>query len=105
MEECLKKSPGRKGENMTSLSIAIPDDVMQRLEGQWTDVPRHVLEALAVQAYQMGILTSAEVQRALNLHSRWDVDALLKRTGAYLDYTEADLEQDIRTLDTLQVSG
>ena len=88
---------------MTYLSIAIPDDVMQRLEGEWTDVPRHVLEALAVQAYRMGILTSAEVQRVLNLHSRWDVDALLKRNGVYWDYTEADLEQDIQTLDTLQV--
>ncbi len=31
----------------------------------------------------------------LRLASRWEVDAFLKRAKAYLDYTEADLEQAI----------
>lgn len=37
----------------------------------------------------------------LNLRSRWEVEALLKRSYAYLDYTEAELEQDLRTLECL----
>lgn len=77
---------------------------MQRLKGQWTDIPRHALEALAIEAYRVGILTSAEVQRMLNLRSRWEADTLLKRAQAYLDYTEADLEQDIQTLERLSVA-
>jgi hypothetical protein len=39
--------------------------------------------------------SEAEVQRMLHLPSRWEIDAFLKRSKAYLDYTEADLEQDI----------
>lgn len=87
-----------------NVSIAIPDDVMQRLEGQWTDIPQRALEALSIEAYRMGILTSAEVQRMLNLASRWDVETLLKRSKVYLDYTEADLEQDIQTFERLSVA-
>lgn len=88
---------------MPNVSIAIPDDVMQRLEGQWSDIPRHVLEAVAIEAYRMGVLTSAEIQRMLQLPSRWEVDALLKRAQAYLDYTERDLEQDLQTLERFSV--
>ncbi len=84
---------------MPNVLIAIPDDVMQRLEGHWKDVPQHALEALTIQDYRAGIITSAEVQRMLHLPSRWAVDSLLKRAQAYLDYTEADLEQDIQTLE------
>jgi len=91
-------------ENMSNVSIAIPDDVMQRLEGQWPDVSRHVLEAVAIEAYRMGVLTSAEIQRMLQLQSRWDVEALLKRAQAYIDYTEADLEQDLQTLDRVVIT-
>jgi len=90
-------------ENMPNVSIAIPDDVMQRLEGQWSDVPRHVLEAVAIEAYRMGVLTSAEIQRMLQLQSRWDVEALLKSAQAYIDYSEADLEQDLQTLERLSI--
>ncbi len=88
---------------MPNVSIAIPDDVMQRLEGQWSDVPRGVLEAVAIEAYRMGVLTSAEIQRMLQLSSRWDVEVLLKRAQAYIDYTETDLEHDVQTLDRLSI--
>ncbi len=88
---------------MPNVSIAIPDDVMRRLEGQWSDVPRYVLEAVAIEAYRRGVLTSVEIQRMLQLQSRWDVEALLKRAQAYIDYTETDLEQDLQTLDRLSI--
>jgi hypothetical protein len=35
------------------------------------------------------------VQRILNLTSRWETDAFLKQAGAYIDYTEADLQRDL----------
>jgi hypothetical protein len=62
---------------MTDVSISIPDDIMQRLESQWTDISQQALEALAIESYRKGILSSAEVQRMLNLPSRWDVEILL----------------------------
>lgn len=86
---------------MTEVSIPIPDDVIQHLKEQWPDIPQKVLETFAIEAYRMGMLTAAEVQRMLRLSSRWETNALLKEARAYLDYTEANLEQDLHTLETL----
>jgi hypothetical protein len=56
------------------------------------------LRALSAQAYRDGQLTHAEVQRVLSLKSRLEADAFLKQAGAYLDYTEADLDNDLAAL-------
>ena len=64
---------------------------------------RLALEALAAQGYRSGKLTHAEVQKILGLTSRWETDSFLKRAGAYLDYTEADLEHDLAV--SRQLSG
>lgn len=79
------------------ISISVPDDVAERLHSKWNDLPRHVLEALVVDAYRQGVLTAAEVQRILGLPSRYDTDAFLKQAGADLDYTWQDLEEDLAT--------
>ena len=86
---------------MTQISVNIPDDVMQQMRQTWQNIPQRALEALAIEAYRGGILTSAEVQHMLSLSSRWEVDALLKSAQAYFEYSEGDLEHDIRTLETL----
>jgi hypothetical protein len=81
-----------------NVSIAVPDDVVHKMEAQWQDVPQRTLEALAIEAYRSGVITEAEVQRMLNLPSRWEVNEFLKRSQAYINYTEADLQQDIHTI-------
>ncbi|MCI0563689.1 MAG: UPF0175 family protein [Nitrososphaera sp.] len=81
-----------------NISISIPEDLARQIETQWKDLPRRTLEALAVEAYRAGMITEAEVQRMLNLSSRWEVEEFLKRWGAYMDYTEMDLQQDIDTI-------
>jgi hypothetical protein len=80
------------------ITIEVPEDVARHLELTWHDLPQRAVEALAIEAYRSGVITEAEVQRMLPLSSRWEVDAILKRAKAYLDYTEADLEQDIRAI-------
>ncbi|MCW5853403.1 MAG: UPF0175 family protein [Anaerolineae bacterium] len=80
------------------VSIAVPDDVGRLLQARWGNLPQRTLEALALEAYRAGVLTEAEVQRMLGLASRWEVEAFLKRAQVDLDYTEADLEQDIATV-------
>jgi Uncharacterised protein family (UPF0175) len=77
------------------VAIQVPEDVARHLEARWGDVPRRALESLTLEAYRSGVITEAEVGRMLNLSSRLEIDAFLKRGGAYLDYTEADLERDI----------
>jgi hypothetical protein len=78
--------------------ISVPDEVFQKIQAQWNDLSRSALEALAIEAYRAEILTKAEVQRMLGLASRWDTDRFLKGAQAYLDYTDADLDQDISAI-------
>ena len=83
------------------ISITVPDDIAQQLRGQWRDLPRHALETLVADAYRHGLLTSGQVREWLNLPSRLEVDAFLKRAGAFLHYTAEDLDEDSRTLEKL----
>ena len=83
------------------ISITVPDDIALRLSDQWQDLPRHTLEALVADAYRHGVLTAGQVRRLLDLPARLEVDGFLKRAGAYLQYSESDLDQDARTLEGL----
>jgi len=76
--------------------IQLPDDISAALEEQWDDVPRRSLEAIAVEAYRTGALTESQVRRLLGLDSRFQVHALLKEHHVSLQYTAADLEDDLR---------
>jgi hypothetical protein len=80
---------------MTRIAIELPEDIAGRLAVGDQDLSRLTLESLAAQAYRNGQLSHAEVQRILNLTSRWETDAFLKQAGAYIDYTEADLQRDL----------
>jgi hypothetical protein len=81
---------------MTHVSLELPEDIASRF-GRQDELSRVALEALAAEGYRSGKLTHAEVQRMLGLASRWETDAFLKQAGAYLDYTETDLERDLET--------
>lgn len=83
------------------ISITVPDDIGLQLRDQWQDLPKHTLEALVADAYRHGVLSAGQVRRLLGLPTRLDVDAFLKQAGAYLHYTETDLERDSRTLEEL----
>ena len=78
------------------VTIDLPEDVTAALKGQWDDVPRRSLEAVAVEGYRIGALTETQVRRLLHLETRFHVHALLKEHHVPLRYTEADLEDDLR---------
>ena len=78
-----------------TVAVDIPDDLERRLRDGWADMPRKVLEAVALEAYRSGALTGAEVQRLLGLESRWDLEAFLRQAGVCLDYDQADLARDL----------
>ena len=84
------------------LCINIPDDVVHHMQARWSDLSRGMLEALAMEAYRAGVITEAEVQRMLNLPSRWEVDRFLKDAQSYIDYTDSDLDQDIEAIRKLR---
>lgn len=79
------------------ITFEVPDSVADRLQASWQDLPRHALEALTAEAYRQGLLTSQEVQELLGIPSRYELDGFLKQAGAFLHYTAADLEEEVRS--------
>ena len=81
-----------------NLAIELPDDVGRALAAQAGGVSRAVLEAVAVEAYRTGAITTAQVQQMLGLGSRWETESFLRRTEGHHDYTMDDLERDIAAI-------
>lgn len=77
------------------VTINLPEDISAALKGQWGNVPRRSLEAIAVEGYCTGALTESQVRRLLGLETRFQVHALLKEHHVPLRYTEADIEHDL----------
>lgn len=47
------------------VSIYLPDDIIQQGQAEWEDVPRHVLESLALTWHQSGELSEEQARRLL----------------------------------------
>jgi hypothetical protein len=77
--------------------IALPDDIARHVQEKWEDIPRHVLESLALAWYQAGDLNEEQLRRLLGYNTRLRVHAFLKEHGVPLQYTLEDLDQDRAT--------
>lgn len=86
---------GVKMEHMR-VTIQLPDDISAALEEQWDDVPRRSLEAIAIEGYRSGALTESQVRRLLEFDTRFQVHALLKEHHVPLQYTAADIDDDLQ---------
>lgn len=84
-----------------NISIEVPDEIADQIGSQWNDLPRRALEALVADACRESLISGPQAQEMLGLRSRLELDAFLKRSKAYLDYSGDDLDADIRTLDEL----
>jgi hypothetical protein len=80
------------------VTIHLPDDLAQRLNAAGGDLSRRALEALAIEEYKSGHLTSSELWRLLGFRIRMELDGFFKVHGILLDYTFADLEQERQDL-------
>lgn len=83
------------------ITIDLPDEIARTIGKKWDNVPRKVLESIAIEAYRQQAITSAQVGRMLNIISRYEVDAFLKQARAYLHYNEEDFQQDLLTMKEL----
>lgn len=83
------------------IKINIPEEIGDKLEQNWGDLPQKILEVLAVEGYQKGLLTAYQVQQLLNLESRWQTEEFLSASQAYIDYDLTDLDKDLNTLNKL----
>jgi hypothetical protein len=84
------------------ITVEIPDEIAQRLDQTWGSLSRRLLEAMTADAYRCGKINTAEVRQILQLPSRVETHAFLKRMGVYLNYDEAELELDLLTLKELR---
>jgi hypothetical protein len=78
--------------------IELPDDIANRLQLNPANIPHRILELIAADNYRQGCIGAAEVRRMLNLSSRWETYAFLKREKADLPYTVEDLDQDVHSI-------
>jgi hypothetical protein len=83
------------------LAIELPEEIAQQLTQKWDNLPCRILEAIALEAYRSNTLTTAQIQTLLQLPSRWAVEHFLQQHHALLDYTTADLNADVETLEAL----
>ena len=79
------------------VTVELPEDIAEELRMKWRDIPRGVLEAIALEGYRSGALTTEQVRRMLGYGTRLQVDAFLKQNGVYLEYTEDDFTHDAET--------
>ena len=82
------------------MTIHIPDDLATRL-GTAGDLPRRILEALAVEEFRLGRLTQPELRHLLGLATRQALDSFLKAHEVYIPYTVDDLNRDRNDLQRL----
>jgi predicted HTH domain antitoxin len=80
------------------VTVEIPEDIARLLNSKWANLPRAVLESLALEAYRSGTISTAQLRRLLGFETPMEVDAFLKQAGVYLDYGLEDLREDLETI-------
>lgn len=83
------------------VAIELPEDIAEGLRTKWKDLPRHTLEALALEGYRSGALTESQVRRVLGFETRLEANSFLRDHGVFYNYTPSDLDQEIRTNERL----
>ena len=82
-----------------NLVVSIPDQLATRLSENGPDLGRQALEALVLENFRAGRMSTADVREALGFEVLDQVDGFLKAHGAYEDYSMADIERGRRALD------
>ena len=83
------------------LAIELPEDIAEDLRAKWKDMPRHALEAIALEGYRSGALTESQLRRVLGFETRLEVNSFLRDRGVYYNYSPSELDQEIETNERL----
>ncbi len=80
------------------ITVELPDDIDRR-----PDPAREALEALAIQGYRSGALTSYQTRRLLGFETRYELDGFLKDHNVWEHaYSTEDFQRDCETLQRLE---
>lgn len=83
------------------VAIELPEDIAESLRSKWRDLPRHTLEALALEGYRSGALTESQVRRVLGFKTPLEVNTFLRDHGLYYNYSAVEVDQEIRANERL----
>jgi hypothetical protein len=83
-----------------NLVVHIPDDLAERLSADG-DVERQAPEALVLESFRAGRISTDEVGRVLGLDGLNEIDGFLKAHEIYEPYTLADFDREQQALDRL----
>ena len=86
--------------DVMNLTVRIPDDLAERL-GTDGDLERQTLEALVLESFRAGRISTDDVGRVLGLDGLDAIDGFLKAREIYEPYTLADFEREQQALDRL----
>jgi predicted HTH domain antitoxin len=84
-----------------TIMLNLPEDVARDLASHGEDPARAALEGLAIESYRSHALSEDQIRRLLGFETRIEVHAFLKEHSVFLNYTVEDLQQDIRTSESL----
>lgn len=82
-----------------NLTVRIPDDLAERLGADATALERRALEALVADEYRAGRLDKPDLRRLLGFETGYEIDGFLKAHGVYHNYTLADMEREMESLE------
>ena len=87
---------------MMQIAITLPDPVAEQLR-DWSgqDLPRHILEMVALEGYRSGALSAYQTQQMLGYETEDDLFGFFKRHGVPLRYTLDHLRRDRETHERL----
>jgi len=88
-----------------NLELQIPDDIARILSSEYADLPRAVVEAIALEGYRSNRFSDGQLRHMLGFSSRIQVHAFLKERGIHLHYSLADLDQDRETSRNFEANG
>lgn len=77
------------------------EDIAEGLRAKWKDLPRHTLEALALEGYRSGALTESQVRRVRGFRTRMEVNSFLRDHSIYYGHTPSEIDQEIQTNERL----
>jgi len=88
------------------VTVDIPDEMAQSLAPNGQYPVRAALEAIAIEGYRSGTLTTSQTRRLLGFETRYELDGFLKEHHVTeRAYSLEDLEQDRVTLRELEDEG
>jgi hypothetical protein len=76
------------------VTVNIPDDLAAQLIPAGQDPARAVLEDALVQAYRENRISGHQLQQALGIETRYELDGFLKARQVWIEYTPEQMAAD-----------